>query len=100
MGSFSRVKIIYANPITYLSETKGRHIFGLAMEGKPIAALTFRHNDIFVVGSESHGISPEINTLIETHLHIPNYANTPNKAESLNASIAAAILMYDFCRAR
>ena len=97
MGSFTRVKIAYANPIPYLAEAKERQIFGMAMEGEPLPKLSFGDNDIFVIGSESHGISPEINALIETHLHIPNYTNTQDKAESLNVSIAASVMMYDFC---
>jgi len=100
MGSFSRVKIVYANPVTYLSEVKGRNIFGMAMEGESIAGSPFNANDIFVIGSESHGISLEINSMIKTYLHIPCYVNGNNRAESLNASIAAAVLMYDFRRKR
>ena len=45
---------------------------------------------VLVVGNESRGISPEVQACITHRVSIPNVGGT---AESLNASVACAILM-------
>ncbi len=51
---------------------------------------------ILVIGNESNGISEEMKHLADEKVKIP----IDGKAESLNASIAAAILMYEVNRQR
>ncbi len=51
---------------------------------------------ILVIGNESNGISDEMRHLADEKVKIP----IDGKAESLNASIAAAILMYEVNRQR
>ena len=70
------------------------------MEGSPLDTIDFEGNEILIIGSESHGISEEITQLITQKIHIPNYHNSINGAESLNASIAAGILLYQFSSLR
>lgn len=48
----------------------------------------------FVIGNESQGVSSQIQALSDLRVHIP----MPGKAESLNAAIAASILMFDSLR--
>jgi TrmH family RNA methyltransferase len=45
-----------------------------------------------VIGNEANGLRPEVKELTTQNITIP----MPGKAESLNAGIAAAILMYEF----
>ena len=66
------------------------------MEGTPIETISFDGNEILIIGSESHGISEVIAPFITQKIHIPNYHNSLHGAESLNASIAAGILLYQF----
>lgn len=47
-----------------------------------------------VVGNEGNGISKEVLSLCNLHYALP----MEGKAESLNVSIAAGIMMYDVCR--
>ncbi len=49
-----------------------------------------------VIGSEGQGVSPEVLAEATMRLKIP----MPGKAESLNAAVAGAIMMYDFLRER
>lgn len=98
MGSFCRTEIFYANIPEFLAKEKGRKIYGLCMNGNDIADVSFKSNDILVVGSESHGISPEVMGLLSEKIHIP--AAHGNCAESLNASIAAAIVMFQHYKLR
>lgn len=96
MGSFTRVKIIYGNLETFLTENPERTKMGMFMEGTPIETIDFKGNEILIIGSESHGISEEIERLTTQKIHIPNYRTSSKGAESLNASIAAGILLYQF----
>lgn len=96
MGSFTRVKIVYGNLIEFLKENPNRKKFGMFMEGTPIETISFDGNEILIIGSESHGISEMISPFITQKIHIPNYHNSLHGAESLNASIAAGILLYQF----
>lgn len=47
-----------------------------------------------VIGNESKGVSKEILEKVDTHIKIPMLGKT----ESLNASVAASIIMYEYVR--
>ncbi len=98
MGSFTRSSIIYTNLPAYLSTIKNRPILGLLMEGKAIEEVAFPSNSILVVGNESRGISEEVMALLTTPVHIPSYNPNFSSAESLNASIAAAIALFQMSK--
>ncbi len=49
-----------------------------------------------LIGSEGRGLDPELAALADLKVRIP----MPGGAESLNASVSAAILIYDFLRER
>lgn len=48
----------------------------------------------FLIGNEGNGLTDEISNLADSYLHIP----MAGKVESLNASMAAGILMYEAAR--
>ena len=95
MGSFTRIKIVYANLPEYLKTQTHKAIYGLDMNGEPIQKQTFKHNDIIIVGSESHGISETVAAHIGTKIEIPIFPHIGASPESLNAAIAAGIFMYE-----
>ena len=99
MGSFARVKVVYANLPECLSQpqVQGR-IFGTFMQGEPIQNVDFQKNDILVIGNEGKGISPEVEQCVQHRISVPLVERGTAHAESLNASIAAAIVMYEFRR--
>lgn len=94
MGSMFRSKI-YRSPnvlkdVEQLKKNFGYTTLGLDIKGKELPATILKpENKIFVFGSESHGISPELDSLIDTRYTIPG----KGKAESLNLAISAGILM-------
>lgn len=49
-----------------------------------------------VIGSEAHGLDPAIAGLVSTSVKLP----MPGKAESLNAAIAASVILYEALRQR
>lgn len=97
MGSFTRVKMIYSSLENYLETKKTRKIYGLFMEGDFIQNQKFTKNDIIVLGSESHGITPSVTKYINNKISIPLISQQASVPESLNAAIAAGIFLYQFC---
>lgn len=89
MGSFSRIIPIYTNIETLLPNLN-RKIFGMQMHGSPLSQIKVAEPAVFVMGSESHGISNSIAQLITQSITIPAYGN----AESLNVAMATTLLLY------
>ncbi|MBM3177133.1 MAG: RNA methyltransferase [Bacteroidetes bacterium] len=89
MGSFCRVNIFYTDLALALASQE-LNIFGAFLNGKNLDEVNFGKNPIVVVGNESTGISAEVERLIKTRVTIPGKGQT----ESLNAAVAAGILMY------
>lgn len=57
----------------------------------PLSRYPFAPGTLVVIGSEAHGLSPEVSELATGCVAIP----MPGEAESLNAAMAAAIVMYE-----
>lgn len=101
MGSIARVEIIRTNLEKLLGAFvgQGTEIYGAVLEGKPLHELPAFRGGILLIGNESKGISPEAAACITKRVSIPSYGNAHRgKAESLNASVAAAIFVSEFRR--
>jgi TrmH family RNA methyltransferase len=96
MGSFTRIKIVYANLADYLATQTHRTIYGLFMNGEPIQKQSFKQNDIVIIGNESHGISETLFSFINKKIEIPMFPHENSSPESLNAAMAAGIFMFEF----
>ena len=99
MGSIFRVKVEYTDLKTYLgNQPCDLAIYGSIIEGgENIYEKQFSKDAILIIGSESHGISPEIQQYVNHKITIPRF-RTDNKPESLNASIATAIMISEIKR--
>lgn len=95
MGSFCHVKVWYQPLVPFLQKQReSRRVIGAFLNGESVRSFEFHRNDVLVIGSESHGISPDVEKCITHRITIPDgNAGTPT-AESLNAGVAAAILMF------
>jgi RNA methyltransferase, TrmH family len=100
MGSILRVNIFYKNLKEYLCALfETTPVYGALLNGKDIYNTDLTDNGVIMIGNESHGISPELVPLIKIKIKIPDYSCQGSKsAESLNASIAAAIVLGEFRR--
>ena len=98
MGSLSRVKLHYCDLAEAIRNTDNKiAIYGAFLNGQSIAEISSPASGIIVIGSEAHGISPEIGALVTNKITIPGFeSNRNSKPESLNASIATAIICYAF----
>lgn len=99
MGSFNRIRVMYHELGDFLKNApKGIPVYGALLQGQRISSIKFRKNGILVIGNESRGIAKELIPLISDPVYIPPYvaegAGT-YRAESLNASIANAIICYE-----
>ncbi len=96
MGSLFRMKIHYAGLVPLLHKLEGQFpVYGTFMHGSNIYDEPFGSKGIIVLGSESHGIDPEIERIVKIKLHIPSHNS---QAESLNVSVAAAICCSEIKR--
>jgi TrmH family RNA methyltransferase len=99
MGSFLRVEVHYGDLPKILSQKpKNTPIYGTFMEGENIYQAELDTKACIVIGNEAHGISKSVELLVTKKIHIPSFSNERNHAESLNASIATAILCSEFRR--
>jgi 23S rRNA (guanosine2251-2'-O)-methyltransferase len=70
---------------------QGCAIYGLdANARESVATLQARPRSIFVMGNETHGLSPEVRSICTHQLSIPMC----NGVESLNVSVAASLLAF------
>ena len=101
MGSFTRLSIIYLKIPDFLSTLDpGTRIYGTFPEGENIYTKPLASEGIIIIGSESAGISHEVVNLVTDKISIPSFptAGGTVHAESLNASVATAIICSEFRR--
>jgi TrmH family RNA methyltransferase len=102
MGSLARIEVHYTE-LSKILKTKPTNVsvFGAVLDGKPMAEIKETKKGIILVGSEAHGISEKLHSFIDQKLTIPAFkGSTSAKAESLNVSIATAIICYAFRNAK
>ncbi len=90
------VKIGNVNQIIRkLKDEHGFWTYGLVMEGDTdLPKATFDTPTLFVVGNESTGIREKTLELCDVKLSIPMHPG----CESLNASVAASVVLYEWSR--
>ncbi|MBQ3934558.1 MAG: RNA methyltransferase [Clostridia bacterium] len=77
-------------------KSNGRTVMAAALcdGGETLGAVPVGPDDCFLVGNEGQGISPELISAAGRTVRIPMTGN----AESLNAAVAAAVLMWEGAR--
>ena len=96
MGSLFRVKITVVSDmcscVKAIAES-GRRVFAAELrEGaKSVRDINLTSRDIVIIGNEGHGISTEISSVASGSVYIP----ISKRTESLNASVAAAVFMWE-----
>lgn len=100
MGAIFRKEVVYVNLSLILNRfsAAGLPVYGTFMDGKSIYSQNLKHKGLIVMGSESFGISKEIEQLITDKLLIPPYPANSQTSESLNVAIATAVICAEFRR--
>ncbi|QIA09404.1 RNA methyltransferase [Draconibacterium halophilum] len=101
MGSFNRI-IRHECPfekLAGLAQKSETPLFGAFMSGDNIYEQQLPQQAVLVMGNEGNGIRPAVENQITNKLSIPNFSQNKVKAESLNVSVATAIICSEFKRA-
>ena len=93
MGSFMRVSVTYKNLQEWMPTVK-LPVYGALLEGENIFTTNAVKEGLLVIGSEGKGIRENILDLITYPVTIPKIGG----AESLNAGIAAGIIVAQLTR--
>lgn len=93
MGSFMRVSVTYKNLQEWMPTVK-LPVYGALLEGENIFTTNAVKEGLLVIGSEGKGIRENILDLITHPVTIPKIGG----AESLNAGIAAGIIVAQLTR--
>ena len=99
MGAIGRVKIHYTNLPQFIASLSGKApIYGTFLDGENIYSHALSNKGLIIMGNEGNGISSECEKLIKERLLIPNYPAGCKTSESLNVSVATAIVCSEFRR--
>lgn len=89
MGSILRVKVLYTDLLSWCKNHAFLPVYAATLHGTSIYEIANITPGIILMGNESKGIKPELHSLSTTKITIPRIG----EAESLNAAIAAGIIL-------
>ena len=99
-GSLFRLPMVFVKDAEELAElvhSAGKRLIATAMDAeKAYYDCDLEKDAAIIIGNEGNGISPELMMRADEKIMIPMAGNT----ESLNAAVAAGILMYERIRRR
>ncbi|HEV2092643.1 MAG TPA: TrmH family RNA methyltransferase [Rubrobacter sp.] len=91
--SFERVE----DPVKFLTAFRGRKVATVPdRQAALLTAFRFRPGDLLVFGSEGRGVSPEVLSLCDERVTIPQRGAT----QSLNLGVAVGIVLFETLRQR
>ena len=101
MGSFIRMRPQYVASVGFLQAASLDFlVYATDLEGENIYKSTFKPEGILIISNEAHGLNPELEKWVSKKIHIPAAPKEGGMAESLNAAIAAAVVLGEFYRQR
>lgn len=99
MGSLFHLPVFEVDLAAFLPRLKeqGVSVVGTATDGDETVFQAHLSGAVaLVIGSEAHGLSEDIAGLVDKAVTLP----MPGQAESLNAAIAASVMLYEALRQR
>ena len=100
MGSVYRMPFLYMDSLKEILpalKKKGVRTYAAHLQGRDCYDKEdYRTGCAFFIGNEGSGLSEELSGCADALVRIP----MKGKLESLNAAVAASILMYEVCRQR
>ena len=94
-GMLFKINVIVRDIKTFLSELEGYTIYGTDVNnGVDIRNVELPEKIAIVIGNEGNGISSEAREILDKYIYI----GMNDKCESLNAGVAASIIMYEVMR--
>jgi TrmH family RNA methyltransferase len=97
MGAHFKLPLLFADVDQLPRLLPGVELFlAEARSGAPYTAVDWRRDVGLIVGSEATGPQESLRKIAQHTVHIP----MPGEAESLNAAIAAAVILFEAVRQR
>ena len=98
MGSLFRVKVWKTDLSVFLQKAKGegKAVYGALLNGENLFQMPSKPEGVIVIGSESHGIRPEVLPCITHPVTIPRVGGSAT--ESLNAAVAGGIIIAEMTK--
>lgn len=97
MGAHFHLPIEILQPSSMPERLAGLNVWlAEAGEGQPYHEIEWRQPVALVIGSETHGPQPSIRSFASGQVNIPMMG----KSESLNAAVAAAVILFEILRQR
>ena len=97
-GALEKVKIVSIvnlNQAVLALKERGFWVYGAALEGKPLGQVSFSGPVLLLIGSEGEGLRQKTKEHCDELVRIPQ---SEGGVESLNASCACAVLLYEIAR--
>lgn len=97
MGAIFRVKIIECEDLKQTLKEIKRHKFKIVASSLQTENTIYDiayHKKVILIGNEANGVKMEIQELADEKIKIPMLGKT----ESLNASVATGIILYEYVR--
>jgi TrmH family RNA methyltransferase len=99
MGSVFRVKLTIADISEFMQDLPpGFPVYGTHLEGENLYEADIEAKGLILMGNESKGLDADLTGRATSLLRIPDFSDGPVKPESLNVSVAAAIICSEFRR--
>jgi len=100
MGAFMHVNVWYRPLEAFLGKatSEGIPVYGATMDGRSVYDADIGSEGIILFGNESRGISDRLLGFVTRRITIPGPAKPLAGIESLNVSMAAAIICSEFAR--
>ncbi|MEM6648331.1 MAG: RNA methyltransferase [Bacteroidota bacterium] len=92
MGSLWDVRLVRTQDLADALRTLGRPSYGADLDGTSVGTWAPASPSVMVMGSEAHGVSAAVRTVLSEAIVIPGVA-TRQGTESLNVAVAGGILM-------
>lgn len=96
MGASTRIQLHYINLEELLLKNKEIQAYSALMEGNNLYHTSLPEDAIIFIGNEANGLSQNLQDKIANNVHIPRAEGSIT--ESLNASIATALILAEFRR--
>ncbi len=89
MGSIARVQVVYEDLKEFIDTHAGITLYATSLEGKNLFEINTVNEGFILIGNESKGVHQDLLELAGLRITIPKNG----KAESLNAAVAAGIVL-------
>lgn len=102
MGALLNVNVHYCDLKDFIGSALGRKVpvWATMIDGEPVYELQPAANGVIIIGNESKGISSDLAAMATYRIMIPKFTDRSAGIDSLNAGMAASIILSEFSRER